>query len=66
MSDFKTNFYEIDFLKKNNYIHNSEYKTNSNTKTENCKLCVIIKFIDEIELHDDCYIPHCSICSLRD
>jgi hypothetical protein len=62
----KNNFYEIDFSKKNNLIHNCEYKTNSNTKTNTCKLCFIIKFIDEIELHDDYNITHSMICSLRD
>ncbi len=60
----KNNFNKIDFLNKNNLIHNCEYKTNSNTET--CKLCVVIKFIDELKLHDDCDISHCSICSLRD
>jgi hypothetical protein len=63
MSDINNNLKKIDI---SNLIHNCEYKTNSNKKTETCKLCVIIKFIEELELHNDCDRYQCMICSLRD
>jgi len=33
---------------------------------KNCLLCSAVKFIKELEYHDDCEKPGCNICSIRD